>query len=129
MPEFKKMTKTEFTREANKAGVPPELYGAVLAGRFIGPDGEVAGGKVSGIVWLEDWTSEERYSYMRGEVHGDVPGVPGICRIEERSQVVPYRGIPYQPVCFEEDARVAGGVRKRRARCVIRLRNRFLYIT
>lgn len=66
MPEFKKMTKTEFTREANKAGVPPELYGAVLAGRFIGPDGEVAGGKVSGIVWLEDWTSEERYSHMRG---------------------------------------------------------------
>lgn len=67
MPEFKKMTKTEFTREANKAGVPSELYGAVLAGRFIGPDGEVAGGKVSGIVWLEDWTSEERYSCMRGK--------------------------------------------------------------
>lgn len=67
MSDLKKMTKTEFIQEANKAGVPPELYNAVLAGRFIGPDGEVAGGKVSGIVWLDGWTSEERYSYMRGK--------------------------------------------------------------
>ena len=61
------MTKIEFRHEACKAGVDPDLYGAVLSGRFYSLDGPVSGGKVAGIVWLADWTTESRYSCMRGE--------------------------------------------------------------
>lgn len=57
-----RMTKTEFTQQARKAGVAPELYGAVLAHRFHGPDGDVHGGKVVGIAWMDGWNTEKRYS-------------------------------------------------------------------
>lgn len=61
------MTKTEFRHEACKAGLNPDLYGAVLSGVFYSLDGPVSGGKVAGIVWLDEWMTESRYSYMRGE--------------------------------------------------------------
>ena len=61
------MTKTEFQLAACKAGVKPELYGAVLSERFSSLDGPVAGGKVAGIAWLDGWKTESRYSCMRGE--------------------------------------------------------------
>ena len=61
------MTKTEFQLAACKAGIKPELYGAVLSERFSSLDGPVAGGKVAGIAWLDGWKTESRYSCMRGE--------------------------------------------------------------
>ena len=61
------MTKTEFRTEAGKAGIYPELYGAVLSKQFHHTDlGWVSGGKVVGIEWLDEWQTKEEYSCMMG---------------------------------------------------------------
>ena len=56
------MTKSEFAREAGKAGLRPQLYGMILSGRV----GAVAGGKVVGIEWRDGWKTEMEYSPMWG---------------------------------------------------------------
>lgn len=62
------MTKTEFKREAAKAGIQPELYGAVLSGQLYCNNGcSVSGGKIVGIEWREEWQTEQRFSHWRGE--------------------------------------------------------------
>lgn len=60
------MTKKEFTVEAAKSGIRPELYGAVLAGQIRSERGYVSGGKVAGIEWLDTWKTEQGYNRMRG---------------------------------------------------------------
>ena len=65
------MTKTEFKKEAAIAGIPSELYGAVLAGQFKSDIGYVTGGKVIGIEWRDDRTGKVPYIILLkdGEQH------------------------------------------------------------
>lgn len=60
------MTKNEFSFEAGKAGIPPELYGAVLRGQLYSTCGPVSGGKVVGIEWFDEVQTQEEYNYMVG---------------------------------------------------------------
>ena len=60
------MTKNEFSIEAGKAGIPSELYGAVLRGQLYSTCGPVSGGKVVGIEWFDEWHTQDEYNYMVG---------------------------------------------------------------
>ena len=62
------MTKYEFKNEAGKAGLSPELYGAVLSGSLPCKNcyGSISGGKIVGIEWYDEWQTRQEYSYMIG---------------------------------------------------------------
>lgn len=64
------MTKIEFKAAAEKAGIDPNLYGAVLSAGIhcIDNYGPISGGKIIGIVWKNGWKTEPRYNYMRGYI-------------------------------------------------------------
>lgn len=56
------MTKTEFRREAGKAGINPNLYAVTIDVPL--PTREriqVFNGKVIGIVWFDEWKAEKEY--------------------------------------------------------------------
>ena len=56
------MTKEEFALMAGKAGLEPELYGAVIDGPIRTKEGfPVSGGTVTGVEWLPAWKTESEY--------------------------------------------------------------------
>lgn len=63
-----KMTKSEFRREACKAGINPNLYGVTInSGLWSKNMGQVFGGTVVGIVWFDEWKTKNEYHRELGE--------------------------------------------------------------